>query len=30
MGLWMFARAAAESRDEWVGMWMELARRLTQ
>ena len=27
--LWMFARAAAEPRDEWTGMWMELARRIT-
>lgn len=27
--LWMFARAAAEPRDEWTGMWMELARKIT-
>jgi streptomycin 6-kinase len=26
--LWMFARAAAEPRDEWTGPWMELARNL--
>ena len=27
--LWMFARSAAEPRDEWTGMSMELARILT-
>ena len=28
--LWMFARAAAESRDEWSDEWMDLARALAR